>query len=155
MARRDPYESELLEPTRELFDERCFAHSMEVPIGWRKIDFVATDDRAGRWVAVELKISDWKGAMRQAKLNHLVAESTFVALWHKHLGPALRHRDWFDKFRIGLISVDEDGAEVLFQYPDNPFCQRRQNHKDYILKRLERRQREAAGGDGPVPLLSA
>lgn len=155
MARKDPFESELLEPTRELFDARRFAHAMEVPIGWRKIDFVATEERAGRWVAVELKISDWKEALRQANLNHLVAESTFVALWHRHLGPALRHRHWFEKYRVGLISVSETGAETLFEFPDNPFCERRRSNQDHVLKRLARREREAAGGDGPVPLLSA
>lgn len=155
MARKDPFEAELLEPTRALFSERRYTHAMEVPIGWRKIDLVAAERRANRWTAVELKISDWKEALAQANLNHLVADRTFVALWHKHLGPALRHREWFDRYQVGLISVDESGAEVLFEFADNERCPRRQSNRDHVMQRMARRQREAAGGDGPIPLLSA
>lgn len=155
MPRKDPYEAELLEPTRALFGTHRFLHAMEVPIGWRKIDFVATERCSDRWVAVELKISDWKEALAQANLNHLVADRTFVALWHRHLGPAMRHRDWFEQYRVGLISVNDSGAQVLFEFEDNEFCERRQSNRDHMLQRMARREREAAGGYGPVPVLSA
>jgi hypothetical protein len=36
-------------------------------------------------VVVELKVTDWRRAIRQAYVNRWIAESSWVALWHKNI----------------------------------------------------------------------
>lgn len=155
MTRKDPYEAELLAPTMSLFNEDVYAHAVEVPIGWRRIDLVAVAKQEPRWVAVELKISAWKEAMTQAYLNHVVADRSYIAIWHRHLGAALQNRNWFEHYRVGIISVAEGGAEVVLEFDDNVSDGMRLSNRERVLHRLARRENKVAGFDGSIPVLSA
>lgn len=155
MARKDPFEAELLAPTMALFGDDGYAHAFEVPIGWRKIDLVAVAKGEQRWVAVELKVSAWKHALTQAYLNHVVADRSYIAIWHRHLGAVLNNKKWFDHYRVGVISVSASGAEVIFEFDDNKSDRMRLSNRERVLHRLARRENKVAGFDGPVPILSA
>jgi hypothetical protein len=145
----------MLAPTMALFGDEGYAHALEVPVGWRKIDLVAVDKRDQRWVAVELKVSAWKDALTQAHLNHVVADRTYIAIWHRHLPVVLTNRKWFDHYRVGVISVSETGAEVVFEFDDNESDGMRSSNRERVMHRLARRDNKVAGFDGPIPVLSA
>ena len=77
---------------------------------------------AGRWVdllavgrdlvAVELKVRDWRTALRQAMSYQLGANYSLVAMPFDHVFSALTYRHMFDKEGIGLMAVKAPFGEV-------------------------------------------
>lgn len=66
--------------------------------------------------AVELKLSKWKSALKQAHRGKSFAEYQYVVLDSDHVEPALSHQSLFEKYNVGLISLSEDGSyEKLIQ----------------------------------------
>ena len=79
---------------------------------YRKLDSV---------VAVEVKVRDWRGALRQAYRNKLFADQAYVALPAKNSGPALSNIVQFRRANVGLIAVYEKYAEDLYEPRTNNF----------------------------------
>lgn len=69
----------------------------------RWVDLVAFKEE--EVVAVELKISDWKQALRQAVAYQLGADYSFVAMPFRHACKAYKSRYWFEKEGVGLIAI--------------------------------------------------
>lgn len=59
--------------------------------------------------AVELKLSKWRAALKQAVKGKSYAEYRYVVLDADHVDPALDHRQKFQDQNVGLISVDAQG----------------------------------------------
>jgi len=59
--------------------------------------------------AVELKLSKWRNALKQAVRGKSFAEYRYVVLDADHVGPALDNKQMFRDRNIGLISIDTDG----------------------------------------------
>ncbi len=79
----------------------------EVPILGRRADLVG--DREGGLVAVELKLRDWREALRQAMAYQLAAERVWVAMPLAAASSAYRARWRFEAEGIGLLAVDDAG----------------------------------------------
>ncbi len=79
----------------------------EVPILGRRADLIGTRDDA--LVAVELKLRDWREALRQATAYQLAADHTWVAMPLGAASSAYRARWQFDAEGIGLLAVDDRG----------------------------------------------
>lgn len=62
-------------------------------------------------VVVELKVSDWRRAVRQAFLNRWVAQSSWVALWHE--GVTLAAVEAAREAGVGLLVVTRRTAYPL------------------------------------------
>lgn len=75
----------------------------EVELGGRRADLVAFDDR--ELIAVELKVREWRQAIRQTMAYQLAADRAFVALPLQHAHGAHRARHVFDREGIGLLAV--------------------------------------------------
>ena len=84
----------------------------EVPLGSRRIDLCAVDSRE-RIAAVELKLRDLKGLLRQASTCRLAADLVYVAI------PADQVRrldvDLVREMGIGILSVGPGRATVVLE----------------------------------------
>lgn len=156
MARTDPFESDLLLPAIKSFDATRYAFYCEVKVGWRRIDLLAVDRAADEWIAIELKISDWRKALDQARTNHVLVDKSYVALWHKYVPRALKRQDLFEHYRVGLLSVSEDAVEPVLDFDANVRDGMRTSHQKSVWQRLADANNSRYGySHGTVPVLSA
>lgn len=77
----------------------------------KRIDIVAKSDKE-IW-AIEVKIQDWKGALRQANLNKVGFKYSYVAIWHEYAHRALNNMALFESMGIGLITVQSDYSAIV------------------------------------------
>lgn len=80
----------------------------EVPILGRRADLVGA--REDGLVAVELKMRDWREALRQAIAYQLAAERSWIAMPLAAAWPAYRQRWRLEAERVGLLVVDDHGG---------------------------------------------
>ena len=73
----------------------------------KRIDIVKKDKNDERVTAIEIKLRDWQGGFRQAKINAIACDQSYLAIWHQHSGPVLSNRKIFEDAGIGLIVIDE------------------------------------------------
>jgi len=110
-----PREAELLPwVLRALATDQRTPH-FEVRLGRKRIDLLLIPLVEAPWVAVELKVRDWKKALWQASINTQLAEKSYVALWHKFVPPALAQRNLFESYGVGIISVSENQAVIVLE----------------------------------------
>jgi predicted transcriptional regulator len=89
------------------------------------IELQATRARAtGAWIpvakrltAVELKLSKWRDAARQADNAAWAVDRSWVVLDARRAGAALRNHDYFAEFGIGLAVVDSTGVLQVVERP--------------------------------------
>ncbi|MCK6455311.1 MAG: hypothetical protein L6Q92_02085 [Phycisphaerae bacterium] len=117
-------ESDLYLPLLSLFSDhsRVFA---EVPFFGKHIDLLFGTPTLARFYAVETKLSDWRSAFKQAALNQLAAQLSYVAVPSK-LATRLAEREaaLFASYDVGLIAVDGT-ARILIRARRNGYFIRR------------------------------
>lgn len=86
----------------------------EVPILGRRADLIGR--RTDSLVAVELKLRDWREAIRQAMAYQIAADHVWVAMPLAAASSAYRSRWRFEAEGIGLLAVD-DRANVRSPIP--------------------------------------
>jgi len=117
-------ESDLYAPLFALFGNhsRVFA---EVPFFGKHIDLVFGTAALARLYAVETKLRDWRSAFKQAALNQLAAQLSYVALPQRLAGRlAERESSLFASYDVGLIAVGER-ARILIPAKRNGYFDRR------------------------------
>src|SRR6202035_2167340 len=85
----------------------------EVRFGRKRIDVLMVAASGRPWIAIELKIRDWKKALWQSVVNRELADICFVALPERFTRAALFQRDLFDFYGVGLISVSTVTATIV------------------------------------------
>lgn len=105
-----PIEEDLRPIVEQYFRGRGFRTYHEVFLLERWIDLLAVKDEV---VAVELKIRDWRQAVKQATMYQLAADYTFVAMPWENAFTANRHRGAFEDDGVGLLAVRGDAVRVL------------------------------------------
>ncbi|MFQ6061100.1 MAG: hypothetical protein ACE5KV_07405, partial [Thermoplasmata archaeon] len=75
----------------------------EVRMITRWVDLIAV--KGSEVVAVEIKIRDWKQALKQAVAYQLGADYSLVAMPFNTACEAYRNRYWFQKEGVGLIAI--------------------------------------------------
>ena len=102
-------EEELRPPINEWMLQEGLHPINEYRICWRIPDVVGVRD--GRIeVAVEMKLSDWKGALRQASIYTIFSVKSFVAMPSKKQALVLRHIREFRRRGVGILMVRGDGS---------------------------------------------
>ena len=95
------------------FLSKNFKVKKQVPFTQKRIDIVLRDN-SETW-AVEVKICDWKGALRQAFLNKIAFDYSYVAIWHEYSHRAISNKTFFEDMGIGLIVINKDySADIEF-----------------------------------------
>lgn len=151
----DPPEHALLEPVLALFSSRRYRHAVEVPLGWRKIDLVCVEKKSAGWLAIELKVRDWRGALYQAAINQQLADKSYVAMWSRHVPNALKHRPLFEQYRVGLIAVSSDGAHIVFDFAAEPSTLLKRRQRELVVNKLEKMAMTRKGPNEAISLLPA
>lgn len=105
-------EAQLAGPTRELFSRNGYVpfDEIRIPVGQKRVDLMMVHRNYPKMVAVELKVNDWKTAVRQALFDAHCAHLSYVALWHETCPNV--DKTWLEKTGVGLISVTTKGAEI-------------------------------------------
>lgn len=110
------YEADLLPPVVRHFAALGFRAVPEVSVAGRRADLVAVSGDG--LVAVELKLSHWRQALRQAVAYQVWAPLSYVAMPFPHAIRVSRHRDRFEAEGVGLLAVlDEDVRTFLAAAP--------------------------------------
>lgn len=103
MGRCDLHEEDLKAGMKSFFRNLGYRAYTEVRMIARWVDLVAVKD--DEVVAVELKLSDWKQAIRQAVAYQLGADFSFVAMPFENACKAYKNRYWFTREGVGLIAI--------------------------------------------------
>jgi hypothetical protein len=101
-------EAQLVGPVAAWLHGDGYRVEAEVPILGRRADLVGAREDA--LVAVELKMRDWREALRQAMAYQLAADRVFVAMPLAAASAAYRARWRFDTEGVGLLAVDDRGG---------------------------------------------
>lgn len=64
-------------------------------------------------IAIEVKLYDWEKALIQAYLNSFFVNKSYVAIWSETIKNV--KLDLFKEYNVGLISVDQKHATVIFE----------------------------------------
>ena len=127
-TRRNPYatrahdahvrESDLLPPLVRHFEALRFRTAAEVPVARHRADLVAVSDAA--LVAVELKLTRWRQALRQAVAYQVWAPEAYVALPFPGAIRAARHRHRFEVEGVGLLAVLDGDVRIFLPAGPSP-----------------------------------
>jgi hypothetical protein len=109
-------EEELREPVAAYFRTRGFRVHAEVRFRRRWIDILAVNRETT--VAVELKLRDWRQALRQAVAYQLACPWAFVALPFPRVFAAYRQRHLFEREGVGLLVVRSGGGVRVILEPE-------------------------------------
>ncbi|EKD24133.1 MAG: hypothetical protein ACD_81C00100G0009 [uncultured bacterium] len=74
----------------------------------KRIDIVKKERDDENVVAIEIKLKDWQCGLRQARVNALACDQSYLAVWHQHATPALNNRKIFENAGVGLIVINEE-----------------------------------------------
>ena len=87
----------------------------EVPFFGKRIDLLVASPSFASLYAVETKLHDWRDAFKQAALNQLAAQRSYIAV-PSQLAARLAEReaDLFRRYDVGLVAVGE-ATRVLIQ----------------------------------------
>ena len=91
----------------------------EVPFFGKRIDLLFGSPSLLSLYSVEAKLHDWRSAFKQAALNQLAAQRSYVAVPSRLASQlAEREADLFRRYDVGLISVD-GAARILVRPKKN------------------------------------
>jgi len=107
-------EVDMYPPLLQLFSGVGMAVA-EVPFFGKRIDLLFSSPSMLSLYAVETKLHDWRSAFKQAALNQLAAQRSYIAV-PSRLARRLSDREveLFRRYDVGLISIGEV-ARVLVQ----------------------------------------
>lgn len=74
----------------------------------KRIDLVCM--RGRHMHAIELKVRDWRGAVRQAYANLCTADYSYVGLWHE--AAARADRDALRRSGLGMLEIDKSACRL-------------------------------------------
>lgn len=105
-------EERLRKPVHKFLESENYTVFDEVRLFSRRIDIIAK--RRSNLVAVELKVRDWRKAIRQACLNLRVSDFSFIALPELALSRASEIvRSEAHHWGIGLLSVNGTARKIV------------------------------------------
>lgn len=127
-------EIDLYSPIIHLFSEKKYVF-IEVPYFRKRVDIVFASSSLKNLYAVETKIFDWRSAVKQATMNQLFAQLSYVALPDWRIGKLNRNIfEIFRRYQVGLISVRKD-AEIVIPARRNGYFNRKHYRLiKYVLK---------------------
>jgi hypothetical protein len=100
-------ESDLRDPLLIWLEACGFEVQVEVPILRRRADLAGLKE--ANLTAVELKLSQWREALRQAMAYQVAADRAWVAMPLEAASRAYRERWIFEAQGVGLLAVDGSG----------------------------------------------
>ncbi len=137
-------ETDLYAPVLDLFGEN-YSVACDVQLGPKRIDIVLTSKEMNKIIAIEVKISKWKQAIRQALNYQLAADESYVAILKKHTNAI--NMETFKQLGIGLITIDSDG-QASVKIPAKLSSRKQKNYS--TLVRAFAAEQQSAANPHPV-----
>lgn len=98
------YEEQLILPVKKFLAKQHYEVYGEIPFFSKKIDLIGFQKALDEVVAVELKVKNWKAALRQAITDRLCSDRVYVGISKTYV-----HRvrtEFFAEWGIGILEVD-------------------------------------------------
>ncbi len=124
------YEVDLIKPLSDYFQSLGYSIELEVPIYRNRADMVAYNDN--ELIAAELKLKNWKRALRQAAYYQLGADVTYIAMPFSEAFEVYKKKKMLKRERVGLLAVIMDNHEVRELIKPEPSVKK----LDYIEKHI-------------------
>jgi hypothetical protein len=135
LIKKSADETRLYDAVLHLFAERQWAFA-EVPYFGKRVDLVLSDSPVDVLYAIEIKLRDWQGALKQAAINQLFAHYSFAALPEARVRNLREEQlDAFRRYHVGLISVGDTATVVIPAVPNGYF---HEAHYDRVKELLTR-----------------
>ena len=80
----------------------------QVYVSGKRIDIIYKTKESDDLTAIEVKIRDWKSALRQANLNKFAVSYSYVAIWREFAKPVMDNIESFAQLGVGVIVIDND-----------------------------------------------
>ncbi|WP_162630257.1 hypothetical protein [Brevibacillus brevis] len=106
-------ETDLIAPLVKTYSKMGYRAFAEVQLSSRWIDIFLVNEATNVTVAIELKLTDWKKAYKQAKVYPIAADYVYVGMPEQYVHRALDHCDYFENVGIGLLSINGKAVEVF------------------------------------------
>lgn len=104
------YEEDLYKYLVKYYRNQDYSIEVEVPIYRNRIDLIAFNNK--HLIAVELKLKDWKRALRQATYYQLGADLSYIAMPFYQALKVYRRTGQLESKGVGLLAVLLDRSEV-------------------------------------------
>lgn len=104
-------EVELQKICGEYFRQKGFLTQEEVPFLLKVADLLCFHEGSGECIAVEVKVRDWRKALKQALVYQMMADRVYIALSNKYLKTV--DCNLLVENAVGLISIDLNGTVSL------------------------------------------
>jgi predicted RecB family endonuclease len=102
--------------TKDLLESQCYDFALnQVYVAGKRIDIVLKIDN--ELIAIEVKIKDWKTALRQANLNQFAVDKSYVAICSRYAMPAINNISLFANNGVGLMVVSSDNSYKIILPP--------------------------------------
>ena len=103
-------ELDLYPPMIEYFQKQNYSIELEMPIYRNRIDLIAFN--FNHLIAVELKLKDWKRALRQASYYQLGVDYSYISMPFYQAIAIYRWKHLLEQEGVGLYGVLLDNGEV-------------------------------------------
>lgn len=109
-------EEALRNPIRKWVEERGLDPKDEVPMYGKVPDVLGLEgDRVV--VAIEMKVSNWQRALYQALIYTMFALESYIAMPETKKKVLLKNMYSFDKWNIGILTVDANNRVLILRAP--------------------------------------
>ncbi|MFS0670150.1 hypothetical protein AB1L12_19820 [Peribacillus frigoritolerans] len=106
-------ETDLISPLVKTYLRRGFKAYAEIQLSSRWIDIFMINQDTNETIAVELKLTQWKKAYKQAKIYQMVADYVYVGMPEKYIHRAIDNKELFEEIGIGLLSINQNVSTSL------------------------------------------
>ncbi|MHA1697494.1 MAG: hypothetical protein ACTSWN_01495 [Promethearchaeota archaeon] len=89
---------------------------LEVPFKHKKIDVVVIDELI---TSIEVKLRNWKNVLKQAAVNLLFSDISFIAMPEEVLNDKIVENA--KNLNVGVISINSGDYKVIFKPIGNPY----------------------------------
>lgn len=130
-------EVDLVEPISQYFQDQDYSIELEVPVYRNRADMIAYTET--ELIAVELKLKNWKRALRQASYYQLGADYSYIAMPFNEAFEVHKRRNILKRERVGLLAVIMDSYEVRELIPPKPSVKKLDFIENKIRKNISRK----------------
>ena len=116
-------EADMVGILKVFFEKEGFKVVTEVPMLSKRIDVVCLEKKTQDIIAIEAKLQNWKRGLQQASTYRIGSDFAYLAIQRD-----FSHRvdkNLLQKMSVGLIAVDQNGVEILFEAPEHMIVHQR------------------------------
>jgi hypothetical protein len=128
-------EIDLVGPISRYFHDHGYSIALEVPVYRNRADLVAYTET--ELIAVELKLTKWQRALRQAGYYQLGADFTYIAMPFNEAFEVHKRRKLLKNEHVGLLAVIMEGHEVRELVKPKPSVKKLGYIEKYIRQFIE------------------